>query len=494
MRFPEGLVAAALLLVMLQTVQAGGVVRINEVMYNPLGRDDQHEFVEVFGTSDLSGYSVGDAHSNDSLVWLKAGNGSYALIVEEGFNYSGINASVYSAGKSIGNGLGNKGDVVRLYFNGSLVDEVYYDASLANGNGKSLEYWNGSWKESLVINGTPGEPNSWLFRNDSSSESDSSLKEEGWAGCDAALEVERNPPVYEAGETVVFALRAKNFTANYWVEDLFNRVVRKAKTTSRAGEKRFTPKPKERVEAYLVKADFKTRCGEAGREAVVVFRNEDAGRQGSTPRRSCEEERRVEEAGNAEITSFQSRKKVYAPRIRVEAWLRGEGFYKAVLVARNESWEEVVVLKGVVKKEWRVGAEPGWNLYLLELRTPDSRVASHKYLRVFLREAASRRKGEGREEEKGEGKKGGKKEGKAEGDGKGRLAGAGPEEAKPAPIEEQGAANAILEEGELLLGAGRSGDNQLARYSHAILLVSAASATLMAARSGFKRIFINKGL
>ena len=145
-------------------------ININEIMYNPLGSDNNYEFVEVIGINNLSSYTIGDLASNDSLEMLKFVQGNFSLIVEEGFNYSDITCSVYSVGTTIGNNLNNGGDTVFLYHNNILIDFAGYDGSLANNNGYSLELINNSWKESCRISGSPGERNCF-FLNETINES-----------------------------------------------------------------------------------------------------------------------------------------------------------------------------------------------------------------------------------------------------------------------------------------------------------------------------------
>ncbi len=151
-----------ILVIILATLSVARGISISEVMYNPVGNDNNHEFVEVYGTGNLSGYSVGDSASNDSLQLLHYENGNISLIVESGFNFSsliGKNCSVYSAGSTIGNNLDNSGDSVFIYFNNSAVDSFSYNGSLGNGNGKSLEKINGSVRESFSDGGSPCEKN-----------------------------------------------------------------------------------------------------------------------------------------------------------------------------------------------------------------------------------------------------------------------------------------------------------------------------------------------
>ncbi len=118
---------------------------ITEVMYNPVGSDNNGEYVEVLfdvGTN-LEGWIIRDGDSSDVLVLLNgSGNSKLNLIIEEelvGFELNLNEVSVYSVGKAIGNGLGNSGDEIYLHdTDANLIFERSYNGDLANGNGKAL--------------------------------------------------------------------------------------------------------------------------------------------------------------------------------------------------------------------------------------------------------------------------------------------------------------------------------------------------------------------
>ncbi|MFH1072487.1 MAG: hypothetical protein V1743_03600 [Nanoarchaeota archaeon] len=134
-----------------------GQLMINEVMYNPAGPDNNQEFVEIKGTDNLSSYLLGDLSFNDSLELLQYVQGAeYSLVVEEGYNYTGLNCSIYSAGPTIGDNLGNDGDALFLIFDNSIVDSLRYDDSFADGTGYSLEIYI-SPNESIPFNDSTGK-------------------------------------------------------------------------------------------------------------------------------------------------------------------------------------------------------------------------------------------------------------------------------------------------------------------------------------------------
>src|SRR3989344_781121 len=146
---------------------------INEIMYNPSGNDDNKEFVEIFSDeiNNFENYTIEDlSGEKDILKLVKNFNSSYSLIVEDNFDYSSINISIYIIGNNIGNSLNNDKDLIILRNpENKIVDSVnYYSDFGSDGNGKSLERinFNGfssdprNWIESNVQDGTPGKENS----------------------------------------------------------------------------------------------------------------------------------------------------------------------------------------------------------------------------------------------------------------------------------------------------------------------------------------------
>jgi len=133
---------------------------INEIMYNPEGNDNNKEFIEVYSNEpiNLSGFIIADSKSNDTLTLLQYYDSDYALITEEGFNLSGVEISVYSAGAAIGNNLNTEDSIFLYNKNRTLIDNISY-TDICQG-GHSLEFFNGSFYCSFYIGGTPGRLNS----------------------------------------------------------------------------------------------------------------------------------------------------------------------------------------------------------------------------------------------------------------------------------------------------------------------------------------------
>ncbi len=124
---------------------------LNEIFPNPQGDDNNKEYVEVYSQEwiNLSGYVIGDEASNDTLIGVQYSNSSYSLIVEEGFDYTALNTSIYnptsiySVGATIGNNLGNSNDTVFFYSaSGLLLDSFHYTSA---PDGKSYERNSTDW-------------------------------------------------------------------------------------------------------------------------------------------------------------------------------------------------------------------------------------------------------------------------------------------------------------------------------------------------------------
>ena len=123
-------------------------LQITEIMYNPEGQDNNREYIEIYTDMVLTDFIVQDSSSEDQLVLISLHASDYSLIVEEGFNHSGINASIYSVGATIGNGLNNEGDIIVLKNQTTLLDTIHYYPSWGgDNNGKSLCLTNHQWAE-----------------------------------------------------------------------------------------------------------------------------------------------------------------------------------------------------------------------------------------------------------------------------------------------------------------------------------------------------------
>ena len=222
-------------------------VEFTEVMYNPLGADASREFVEVYGVDNLSNYTFGDLQVNASLEQLQYAPGNFSLLVASSFNYTGLNVSVYTPGKKLGNGLGNSGDEIFLYLNDSLVTSVSYDGTVANGDGYSVEFL----YPSFVLGGTPGYFFSAVVSSDEEDEQ-----------CVADLAVDLSSLVVNASESLGFTFDVfgpSEFVVEYAVRGEGG-VVKAHRNTTSLALKSFTPKEPG---LYYVDAQLYSACGDA---------------------------------------------------------------------------------------------------------------------------------------------------------------------------------------------------------------------------------------
>jgi hypothetical protein len=146
-------------------------IRINEIMYDPLGSDSGREWIEICNTApysiNISEWRLFEQGVNHSITLI---NGSMEIplhgfaILADNYQkflldypgYSGILIDSSFSLSNTGEYIAIKNDMLEI------IDEVtYVPQSGANGTGMSLEYkGNNIWKVSLIDGGTPGAPNS----------------------------------------------------------------------------------------------------------------------------------------------------------------------------------------------------------------------------------------------------------------------------------------------------------------------------------------------
>ncbi len=132
-------------------------LQINEIMYNPGGNDNNREYIEIKTNLTLTGFTIQDLSSEDNLELIKYFPSNYSLIIEEGFNHSNINATIYSVGATIGNNLNNIEDIIIIKNNTDIYDVIHYYSDWgAENNNLSLCRIDNFWRE---CKSTPGYDN-----------------------------------------------------------------------------------------------------------------------------------------------------------------------------------------------------------------------------------------------------------------------------------------------------------------------------------------------
>jgi hypothetical protein len=158
-------------------------VLINEIHYNPAETFLSGDWIELYNRSanaiDISGWHFKDSNDSNDFVLPDntiLGSGEYLVLVEDLVAFQSTYPDVSNHIGAFSFGLSNGGETLRLYDTaGSLIDSITYEdttpwPSDADGKGFSLELINPdfdnaipeSWEDSIVNNGTPGQPNSIL--------------------------------------------------------------------------------------------------------------------------------------------------------------------------------------------------------------------------------------------------------------------------------------------------------------------------------------------
>ena len=151
-----------------------GSIRINEIMYNPLGSDSGREWIEIYNTAEyminISGWRLFEGNVNHTIILVSGSYEipahSFAIIADdyEDFliDYPGYSKTLIDSSFK----LLNSGEYLAIK-NATLeiIDDVDYSPrDGANDTGMSIEYKSeDKWMASTTDGGTPGEPNSvWL--------------------------------------------------------------------------------------------------------------------------------------------------------------------------------------------------------------------------------------------------------------------------------------------------------------------------------------------
>ncbi len=275
-------------------------VTMSEIHFDPAGQDNGQEFIEIRLDEhmNLSGFFIVDAAGNDTLVPIRIADGTLAVIVEDTFNISRVadNASIYSAGASIGNGLGNTGDELFLLdLNGTIVANASYDGSVG-GEGIPIIFVNGSWTEGTP-GGTPGweeaaasvpvvnatnETNASVNGTNTTGAHNGTANATKDAACAAAFLIVADDTIVESGGRISFGFNFSDgidgFGITYGVEDLFGDVRKSYRTTANRAAKSYTPKTDVPVDALVIKATLDAPCLDRPRQAekIIIVTNKDA--------------------------------------------------------------------------------------------------------------------------------------------------------------------------------------------------------------------------
>ena len=163
---------------------ASAHLRINEIMYNPEGSDVNHEWIELYNDGgesvDLSSWYFWEGNSYHGLHpdgFTQLASGEYAIIVRDvALARSELGSSNHYVRASFS--LNNTGELLKIADSAkATVDEISYQSDWGgNGNGKSLQYVDGTWGEGTP---TPGRENTLTSLGGNSTEGSGSQTDSG---------------------------------------------------------------------------------------------------------------------------------------------------------------------------------------------------------------------------------------------------------------------------------------------------------------------------
>lgn len=145
-------------------------VVISEVMYNPIGADDSHEWVELYNSSstsvDISTWKIHDENNHVLVVPPKKGGRGSLVIAPNGYiilaadattfitEHPSVNVAVIDTALSLTN---TAGTIKLLHSDGSIEDTVSYAKNMgAYGDGNTLQRVGTSSSRMLAMPPTPG--------------------------------------------------------------------------------------------------------------------------------------------------------------------------------------------------------------------------------------------------------------------------------------------------------------------------------------------------
>lgn len=248
-------------------------LQISEIFFDAEGNDNNQEYIEITNYTTVT--HIADLSSNDTLTLLKETNSSYALIVEEGFNYTLLNCTIYGAGPTIGNNLNNDADTVLIYNNETLLANSSYVANDSFIPGQSYYPQHGFAE--------PSPCTTLTFPSNTSSASNTTMNT---TQCATNFSVDAPYYVIDAAWTFTFQLEPepKEYTITYWIETYIGDVVKSPYTTANLKTKSFTPKTKLWYAAYILHATA-SFCNTTKNISRLFFSINDIPKQEEEPER-----------------------------------------------------------------------------------------------------------------------------------------------------------------------------------------------------------------
>ncbi|MBD3259522.1 hypothetical protein GF371_02715 [Candidatus Woesearchaeota archaeon] len=259
-------------------------IRINEIMYDPVGSDYDYEFVELYSneTEDISNYVFKgiDFQFPENMT-----TNGYLVVANsiEGFTARYGNVSVEFEYK---NSLSNSGERIDLLnATGSIMDSFEYEP-LAD-EGYSLEFYNNSFVSSSQLHGTPGGP--YVIKEDEESNATAANKTGNTSDdghCDVSIDIHLDKLIFQNQEKVKYKPVISNssffaqgeeqeteYKIEYFIEDSAGSRVRPLRETTNTNTKTFTPDIDEMDKVYFINMQIFPECNDTNIENNRAIRS-----------------------------------------------------------------------------------------------------------------------------------------------------------------------------------------------------------------------------
>ena len=201
------------LLLILLALPLVAALEVSELLPDPDGNDNGKEFIELIGPEGLAGCTVTDDRSSDTLTLVKPGNEVILIVEEDGVYNDTPDATIYHAGKAIGNGLGNAADTIAISCDGTTLVNVSYDVSVieAYAPGRSLVRNGSAWTpatptpgiRTATTNETPPAPPIRIIP----------VEEHAYRACNATLAITVSGTEATAGDTLTFTIVSEGYAS-----------------------------------------------------------------------------------------------------------------------------------------------------------------------------------------------------------------------------------------------------------------------------------------
>jgi len=222
-----------LLVTFLALFSAAQAVVINEIMYDLAGSDTNREWIEVYNDEsldiNLTGWRLIDGGVNHNPFALINGSyilpaGGFAVVAQDSATflaeYVNFNGTLFDSSFDLSNS--NESLVLKNSSLAVMENVTYYSIWGADGDGNSLQFFNGSWCE--------GTPTPGLENNCTAIVNATPVINISAGDCDLSLEINTTAVIYYSGGTIDYDLIVSDllcsnithsYNISYWIENFF---------------------------------------------------------------------------------------------------------------------------------------------------------------------------------------------------------------------------------------------------------------------------------